>query len=89
MNKFSDFVRTDPIKTQPTENDKNKVENYMNRYSNLSQDELMKEFLRVSQEKKKNGGFSSSEINNIKETLAPFLSEEQKQNLNNLINMVK
>lgn len=89
MNKFSDFAKTNLEQKNNYVNSKQKVEDYMCKYSNLSQEELMKEFLKVSNEKKRNGGFSASEINNIKSTLAPFLNDEQKLNLDNLINMVK
>lgn len=88
-NKFSDFAKVDPVKSEEETLNKTKVEDYMNKYSSFSQEELMKEFLKLSQEKKNNGGFSSSEINGIKETLAPFLNEQQKHSLDNLINMVK
>lgn len=89
MGKFSDFAKEPSVSEDAPNKSKEKVEDYMNKYSNLSQEELMKEFLKVSQEKKKNGGFSTGEINNIKQTLAPFLNSEQMQNLDNLINMVK
>lgn len=89
MGKFSDFAKKPSVSEDAPNKSKEKVEDYMNKYSNLSQEELMKEFLKVSNEKKRNGGFSASEINNIKSTLAPFLNDEQKLNLDNLINMVK
>ena len=87
MNKFSDFTKVD-INKESNQN-KEKVEDFLNKYSGFNKDELMQEFLKVSMEKKKNGGFSAGEIENIKSTLSPFLNSEQKKNLESLINMVK
>ena len=55
MGKFSDFAKEHSVSEDAPNKSKEKVEDYMNKYSNLSQEELMKEFLKVSQEKKKNG----------------------------------
>ena len=87
MNKFSDFTKVD-INKESNQN-KEKVEDFLNKYSGFNKDELMQEFLKVSMEKKKNGGFPAGEIENIKSTLSPFLNSEQKKNLESLINMVK
>ena len=87
MNKFSDFTKADINKE--SDRNKEKVEDYLNKYSGLNNDELMREFIKASMEKKKNGGFSAGEIENIRATLSPFLNSEQKKNLENLINMVK
>ena len=91
MNKFSDFTKNNQFSNRVDieENNKEKVESYMNKYINLSQQDLMKEFMKLTNQRKANGEFNQAEIDKIKETLNPYLTEEQKHNLESIINMVK
>lgn len=91
MNKFSDFTKNNQFEnTSKLETEKEKVvEGYMNKYKNFSQQDLLNEFVKLTNQKKANGEFNQAEIDRIKETLNPYLTNEQKQNLENLINMVK
>lgn len=91
MNKFSDFTKNNQFEnTSKPEIEKEKVvEGYMNKYKNFSQQDLLNEFVKLTNQKKANGEFNQAEIDRIKETLNPYLTNEQKQNLENLINMVK
>lgn len=91
MNKFSDFTKNNQFsnRVDMEENNKEKVESYMNKYINLSQQDLMKEFMKLTNQRKANGEFNQAEIDKIKETLNPYLTEEQKHNLESIINMVK
>lgn len=91
MNKFSDFAKNNQFsnRVDMEENNKEKVESYMNKYINLSQQDLMKEFMKLTNQRKANGEFNQAEIDKIKETLNPYLTEEQKHNLESIINMVK
>ena len=63
----------------------NNVENSINKYSNYSEDELMNEFLKVTKERKSKGEINAEEIENLKNTLYPMLTEEQKARFNYLI----
>lgn len=96
--KFSDYRKNnfDNINKKEIEEqlhksniDKEQVEKMMNSYSSYSQEELLEEFFKLSEQKKKDGSLSDSDINNIKNTLTPYLSEEQQQNLNKIINLVR
>ena len=91
MNKFSDFAKNNQFsnRVDMEENNKEKVESYMNKYINLSQQDLMKEFMKLTNQRKANGEFNQAEIDKIKETLNSYLTEEQKHNLESIINMVK
>ena len=91
MNKFSDFTKNNQFsnRVDMEENNKEKVESYMNKYINLSQQDLMKEFMKLTNQRKANGEFNQAEIDKIQETLNPYLTEEQKHNLESIINMVK
>ena len=91
MGNFSDFInndsysKTENIKSEASKEDLQKI---VDKYSGLSSDELMREFLRMTAEKKKNGELDHSELSNIKNTIMPYLDENQKAKLNSLINMV-
>lgn len=69
--------------------DTNKIEELMNSFSSYSQEELLEEFFKLSEEKKKQGNLDNNELNKIKNTLMPHLSQEQQQNLDKIINLVK
>lgn len=96
MSNFSDFIKnekndnyTSTINTEEKQVDKDKLEDMIENYSHLSQDELMNEFLKLTMEKKKKGALTDSELNNIKSTILPFLNEEQKSNLEKVLNLVR
>lgn len=99
MVNFSDFIQDENFKQDnKSENYDNKntaqvsnekLEDLINRYSTYSNDKLLSEFMRLTLEKKKRGELTENELSNIKNTILPFLNEEQKSNLENLIKMVK
>ena len=93
MASFRDYMRqTDEIKKENKNNEKSsnneELETLINKYSKFSNSELMSEFMRMTYEKKMRGDLTTQELNNIKSTIVPFLNEEQKINLEKLINMV-
>ena len=65
------------------------IEQDLNRYKNLSQNELLNEFMKEATKLKANGSLNEKNINALKSTLAPMLSAEQNQMLNQLLNMIK
>lgn len=93
-NKFSDFneeqraqKKVEQIKSEHPEETK-KVEDLMNKYSGLSEQQLMQEFIKESNKGKQNGTINKNYLNNIKSTLMPHLSNEQQANLKNLMDMI-
>lgn len=95
MANFSDYIKNQNTTntTQNKTSDKNlnqdDLENLINKYSTYNQNDLMNEFMKLTYEKKKNGELSSSDIDNLKQTMMPFLNDEQKQNLDKILSMVK
>ncbi len=90
--KFSEF-KADPKKECEKIKKENpetydKVEDLMDKYKNYSQEELIQEFIKESKKQKENGELNSFQIENIKNTLSPYLTDSQKQNLNNLMDMI-
>lgn len=99
-NNFSDFIKnnqnTDKEKsntTQSTANEKqnineNDIQKILNNYQNMSQGELIQKFFELSKEKRKNGELNTYQINMIRDTLFPYLTNEQKMLFENLISQV-
>ena len=94
MKKFSDYVyNSNNASTEVERHDTNNVnsqnmEELIDKYSKFSSNELMNEFVKMTIERKKRGELKEQEIAQLKNTLAQYLSEEQKNNLDRILNMV-
>ena len=55
------------------------------KYQNYSQDELMKEFLKTSKQKLKDGSLTTDKLTNTVNSLSPFLNDNQKEFLKGLL----
>lgn len=91
--KFSEF-KVDAKKEVEELKEKNKeqvenIEEKIREYENLSREDLLKEFLNVSKQQRESGELNDEKIKNIKSVLQPLLSDEQQQNLDYLLGMVK
>lgn len=96
MSNFSDFLNNNKnnldkneIKKQEHTPNEKKLEDMIENYSKYSHDELMNEFLKMTMKKKKQGELSSEELNSIKSTIMPYLTDEQKLNMEKLLKMVE
>ena len=95
MNNFSSFVKEENLNnkcnTKKCEDVGNteKLEEMIDKYSKYSNDKLLNEFMKLTLEKKKKGLLSNDELNALKSTLLPYLNNEQRENLNKVIEMVK
>ena len=65
------------------------LEKLIDKYSELDNDTLMKEFLKITLEKKKQGKLNDSEHSVLKNSILPYLNESQKQSLNSILEIVK
>ncbi len=93
MSKFSDYKEPsqknyDEHKTETRASEKN-YEELIHKYSKLSNEELMREFLNLTAKEKGEGKLKESELEGIKNTLSPYLDDTQKNNLDSLLNMVR
>ncbi len=90
--KFSEFEPTVEEKIEQIKQDNpdkvGSVEEQLKKYENLSEQELMQEFLKESKKQKLNGQLNEQSLENIKQTLAPFLDSEQLNKLNNLLELI-
>ena len=66
----------------------NNVEEQLKKYANLSQAELMQEFIKESKKQKQNGNLDRDKMENIKSTLLPFLNSNQQKQLDYLMGIV-
>ncbi len=87
MGKFSDYNHESD--SQNKEKNEKKYEEMISEYSKLNSNELMQEFLKLTMNQKSKGGLKDTELEGIKNTLYPYLNDEQKSSLNSIINMVK
>ena len=95
-NKFSDYIENDIF---TTDNDKvasdyivsdnvESTEKLIDKYSKYSTDELMSEFIKMTEEKKRNGTLNS-DMDRYNTILEPYLTEEQKTRMKNIFDKVR
>lgn len=87
FNEFA-FVEVEKIKKE-NKTQVESVESKLKEYENLSQAELMQEFIKESKKQKENGELTDEKIENIKQTLIPLLNNEQQKNLDYLLGIIK
>lgn len=78
-------VQEDKVKTENIEKD---VQEKINKYKGYSENDLLQEFHRVTKEKKQEGSLDSKKILNVVDKLSPFLNNQQKESLKNLIKTI-
>jgi len=61
----------------------------IDKYKNLSQQDLYKELFNQASDLKAQGKLDENMLNTLSSTLGPMLNDEQKELLNNLINRIK
>lgn len=75
-------------KTIDEEKLKDNISDTYNKYKDLNQNDLMNEFLKVSREQKRNGSLNENNMQNLIKQLSPFLNDEQKEKLKDLLNKI-
>ena len=89
MSKFSDYINDSDMRETATDKTKSDYQYMIDKYSKLSSNELMQEFIKLTAKEKSAGHLSDKKLNGIKDTLKPYLNSEQVSSLDNIINMVK
>ena len=93
---FSEFVNSEQNSQQKMEQAKQKVqtedmsgfEDLINNYSSYSEDELIQEFLRLTNEGKKNGTLNTDSLRKLSETVKPMLTPKQQKMLEMFLNYI-
>ncbi len=97
MGNFSDYINSTNI-NKTTSGDSRKeikecsyenLEKLIDKYSSLDDDILMKEFLKMTIERKKQGNLSESELEILKSTILPYLNDKQKESLEKILEIVR
>ncbi len=85
---FKDFIR----ENEKTANQEDyKVKDYqkiIDKYKDMDQNSLMTTLFEEASKLKQQGKLDSNSLNGIKTTLAPFLNDQQKQMLNELVTAI-
>ena len=95
-NKFSDYIENDVFKENMDKgtndyivNDNmDSTEKLIDKYSKYSTDELMNEFIKLTEEKKRNGTLSA-DIDRYNSILEPYLTADQKSRMKNIFDKVR
>ena len=89
MANFSEYFKNDKHNAVEGKISNDELESMINKYSELSEDRLISEFIRLTIEKKKRGELNPSDLETLKNTLAPMLNSKQKDSLDKIIELVK
>ena len=98
MGNFSDYVKNTNNENSNKTNtgnasskklDKEDMENLIGKYSSYDSDALLKEFMKMTIDKKRRGELSDSELGNIKNTMLPYLNANQKNSLEKMMDIIK
>ena len=79
---------TDKQQTKSTK-DFSDYQDTINKYKNLSQDELVSELFNQASDLKAKGKLNTDMLNQISTTLTPMLNNDQQQLLNELVSKLK
>ena len=82
--KQSEIREEDLKKTQDDYSDL--IQLFMNNYGRMSEDELISEMLKLIQQKKAEGTFDGKKIRELAERVAPFLNDEQRSEMYDMMN---
>ena len=83
---FKSFAKENSTNTNST--DTSKYENIINKYKNMSSNELMQNLFTEASKLKSEGKLTENSLNMLKTNLSPFLNNEQQSLLNDLVNAI-
>lgn len=86
MSNFRDFNQTE--KENITEEEQ-KIERIIERYKDKSENELKSEFISRYEEEKRRGNMDDKKLDEISSVLSRFITKEQKQKLDKIIDEMK
>ena len=75
--------------TTGSNQDFSQYQDTINKYKDLSQQDLYKELFNQADQLKSEGKLDQNMLNTLSNTLSPMLNDEQRELLNNLINRIK
>lgn len=69
--------------------DENEIRNKIEKYKNMNHNELLAELLKESNKQKQNGNLDNEKLEDIKNTMADFMTPDQQSRLNEIIKMLR
>lgn len=82
---FKQFVRENEKTIEQNKDKAEDLEKILNKYKDMDQNSLMRTLFSEASKLKREGKLNSETINSLRTTLAPFLNEQQRQMLNELV----
>ena len=82
-------IKHGPYQNNNSNKDFSAYQETINKYKDLSQEDLYSELLSQATDLKAQGKLDTSMLEQISTTLTPMLNDEQKQLLNNIMNKIK
>lgn len=67
----------------------NNIQDDINKYSSMSQDQLMEELIKHAKEGKQNGSINDATLEKLYNVASGFLKEDEKARLKSLLEIVK
>lgn len=68
--------------------DYEKLQQTFNKYQSMPQDQIVQEFLSMAKQQKSSGQLNKQNLDQISNTLSPFLNNQQKEFLDTLIHKI-
>ena len=68
--------------------DYEKLQQTFNKYQSMPQDQIVQEFLSMAKQQKNSGKLNKQNLDQISNTLSPFLNNQQKEFLDTLIHKI-
>lgn len=85
---FKSFIKDNEKTLNENKEKASEYQNLIDKYKNMGNDELMSNLLSEANKLKQQGKLDSDQLNNLSSTLSPFLNNEQKDMLANLIKAI-
>ena len=96
---LKDYAKTKILKEEKSKTDEKRLHNvkedygflvqeFMKRYGKMDEKQMMDEMFKLVEQKKKDGTFNLEQIQNIAQTVKPFLNFEQQEYMQELIKKI-
>lgn len=85
---FKSFAKENEKIIEENKEKSNEYNDIINKYKDMDSNELMSNLFSEANRLKSEGKLDDESLNNLKSTLSPFLNDEQKNMLSNLINAI-
>ena len=89
QNNFNQNAKDDKNSSPHKNQDFSEYQDTIDKYKNLSQQDLYKELFSQANDLKSQGKLDYNMLNSLSSTLGPMLNDEQRELLNNLIERIK